>query len=58
MDINFLGSILLPQNYLILAKDITVFATTYGTNINVFDQFDGSLDNTILKPTDPKRSDS
>ncbi|HON07928.1 MAG TPA: lamin tail domain-containing protein, partial [Verrucomicrobiota bacterium] len=51
------GSILLPQNYLVLAKDITVFAATYGTNINVFDQFDGSLDNkgetiTVLKPTD------
>lgn len=50
------GSILLPQNYIVLAKDITVFAATYGTNINVFDQFDGSLDNrgetiTILKPT-------
>ncbi|MGC8830599.1 MAG: lamin tail domain-containing protein [Verrucomicrobiia bacterium] len=50
------GALLLPKNYLVLAKDRYAFAINYGSDIIVFDQFDGSLNNngeviTVVRPT-------
>lgn len=50
------GTLLLPKSYLVLAKDRYAFSLAYGSDVIVFDQFDGSLNNsgeviTILRPT-------
>jgi hypothetical protein len=37
------GSLIGPRSYLVLVKDRLAFTSTYGTNIVVFDQFDGGL---------------
>jgi hypothetical protein len=38
------GSSLAPKSYLLLAKDAAAFAAAFGTNLPVFDIFNGSLD--------------
>lgn len=46
VDLDFLnGTVLEPQQYMILAKDRTVFADTYGPSIPVTAEFPGNLDN-------------
>ncbi len=52
------GSILSPRQYLVLAKDRTVFAATYGTAIPVFDTYGANLDGngetlTLYRPLSP-----
>lgn len=49
------GTILLPTNFILLAKDRYTFANTYGGDILVYDQFNGILRNegevlTLVKP--------
>ncbi len=39
------GSLLAPQNYLVLARDRAAFSATYGVLTPVFDTFDGTLQN-------------
>jgi len=49
------GSIILPNGYLVIAKDPAVFAAAYGSSIPLAGVFDGQLDNggetlTLFKP--------
>ena len=49
------GTILLPKSYLVLAKSRYDMANAYGTNVVVYDEFDGTLKNegevlTLVRP--------
>lgn len=49
------GSIMLPRTFLVLAKNRSVFASTYGNAIAVFDEFGGDFQNdgetiSLIKP--------
>ena len=49
------GSLLAPRGYLVLAKNRSVFASTYGTTIPLFDEFGGAFQSdgetlTLLQP--------
>jgi hypothetical protein len=37
------GSVILPRTFLVLAKNRSVFASTYGNAVPVFDEFDGDF---------------
>ncbi len=44
LDYNFpTGSVILPRTFLVLAKNRSVFAFTYGNAVPVFDEFDGEF---------------